>query len=98
MRADVDFESYAAARWHPVVWTLALLGVPPGHAATLAREALAQRRSEWSHQDAFDDLDAPVARVTGADLPMPYSKPLEQAAFPHEEHVVQAAIATFRDL
>ena len=25
---------------------------------------------------------------------MPYSKPLEQAAFPHEEHVVQAALAT----
>ncbi len=63
MRADVDFESYAAARWHPVVWTLVLLGVPPGHAATLAREALAQRRSEWSHQDAFDDLDAELYRA-----------------------------------
>jgi pyruvate dehydrogenase E1 component beta subunit len=47
---------------------------------------------------AFDWLDAPVQRVTGADVPMPYSKPLEQAAFPHEEHVVQAVIATFRDL
>ena len=49
-------------------------------------------------EQAFDYLDAPVARVTGADIPMPYSKPLEQAAFPHEEHVVQAALATFRDL
>ena len=49
-------------------------------------------------EQAFDWLDAPVQRVTGADIPMPYSKPLEQAAFPHEEHVVQAAIATFRDL
>src|SRR5947209_9823640 len=49
-------------------------------------------------EQAFDYLDAPVARVTGADVPMPYSKPLEQAAFPHEEHVVQAALATFRDL
>ena len=39
-----------------------------------------------------------IARVTGADIPMPYSKPLEQAAFPHEEHIVQAALATFRDL
>jgi pyruvate dehydrogenase E1 component beta subunit len=48
-------------------------------------------------EQAFDYLDAPVGRVTGADVPMPYSKPLEQAAFPHEEHVVQAAIATFRD-
>nr|MBA3306391.1 hypothetical protein [Thermoleophilaceae bacterium] len=49
-------------------------------------------------EQAFDSLDAPVGRVTGADVPMPYSKPLEQAAFPHEEHVVQACVATFRDL
>ncbi|MGI8945518.1 MAG: alpha-ketoacid dehydrogenase subunit beta [Thermoleophilaceae bacterium] len=49
-------------------------------------------------EQAFDHLDAPIARVTSADVPMPYSKPLEQAAFPHEEQVVQAAIATFRDL
>jgi pyruvate dehydrogenase E1 component beta subunit len=49
-------------------------------------------------EQAFDYLDAPIQRVTGADVPMPYSKPLEQAAFPHEEHVVQAAIATFRDI
>ena len=57
------------------------------------------RHPVGAHQEqAFDWLDAPVQRVTGADVPMPYSKPLEQAAFPHEEHVVQAAIATFRDL
>src|SRR5918998_5170260 len=49
-------------------------------------------------EHAFDWLDAPVGRVTGADVPMPYSKPLEQAAFPHEEHVVKAALATFRDI
>ena len=49
-------------------------------------------------EQAFDHLDAPVERVTGADVPMPYSKPLEQAAFPHPEHVVQAALATFKDL
>src|SRR5213595_665502 len=49
-------------------------------------------------EQAFDYLDAPVARVTGADVHMPYSKPLEQAAFPHAEHVVQAALATFKDV
>ena len=49
-------------------------------------------------EQAFDYLDAPIQRVTGADVPMPYSKPLEQAAFPHEEHVVHAALATFRDI
>jgi pyruvate dehydrogenase E1 component beta subunit len=48
-------------------------------------------------EQAFDWLDAPVARVTGADLPMPYSKPLEQIAFPHESQVVDAALALFSD-
>jgi pyruvate dehydrogenase E1 component beta subunit len=45
-------------------------------------------------EHAFDDLDAPVARVSGADVPMPYSKPLEEIAFPHEPQVVEAALAT----
>ena len=49
-------------------------------------------------EQAFDFLDAPVARVTGADLPMPYSRPLEQIAFPHEPQIVQAVLSTFRDL
>src|ERR671925_76439 len=49
-------------------------------------------------EQAFDFLDAPVARVTGADLPMPYSKPLEQIAYPHEPQIVEAVLHTFRDL
>ena len=49
-------------------------------------------------EQAFDHLDAPVGRVTGADVPMPYSKPLEQIAFPHEPQVVAAALATIRDI
>jgi pyruvate dehydrogenase E1 component beta subunit len=48
-------------------------------------------------EHAFDWLDAPVGRVTGADLPMPYSKPLEEIAYPHEPQIVQAALATIRD-
>jgi pyruvate dehydrogenase E1 component beta subunit len=45
-------------------------------------------------EQAFDHLDAPPQRVTGADVHMPYSKRLEQAAIPHSEHVVSAALAT----
>jgi len=43
---------------------------------------------------AFDHLDAPVERVTGADVHMPYSKRMEQAAIPHAENVVSAAMQT----
>ncbi|HMJ33216.1 MAG TPA: alpha-ketoacid dehydrogenase subunit beta [Baekduia sp.] len=49
-------------------------------------------------EQAFDWLDAPVGRVTGADVPTPYAKSLEQVAFPHEHDVVTAALATFRDI
>ncbi len=41
-------------------------------------------------REAFDDLDAPVERVTGADVPMPYAKNLEHIAMPGAERVVQA--------
>lgn len=40
--------------------------------------------------EAFDDLDAPVERVTGADVPMPYAKNLEHLAIPSPERVVEA--------
>jgi pyruvate dehydrogenase E1 component beta subunit len=45
-------------------------------------------------EQAFDDLDAPVVRVSGADVPMPYSKPLEDIAYPHEPQIVEAALST----
>ena len=41
--------------------------------------------------EAFDDLDAPVARVCGADVPIPYAKELEQAALPQPDAIAQAA-------
>ena len=39
---------------------------------------------------AFDDLDAPIVRVTGADVPMPYNKHLERAAKPNPDRVIAA--------
>jgi pyruvate dehydrogenase E1 component beta subunit len=41
-------------------------------------------------REAFDDLDAPVERLTGADVPMPYAKNLEHLAMPSPERVVEA--------
>ncbi len=39
-------------------------------------------------EHAFDDLDAPVLRCSGADIPMPYAGALEQAALPQEATIV----------
>lgn len=41
-------------------------------------------------EHAFDHLDAPVERVTGADVPMPYAKNLEDAAMVQVQNVVDA--------
>src|SRR5688572_18051574 len=42
-------------------------------------------------ENAFDYLDAPVIRVTGKDVPMPYAANLEKLALPNVAEVVQAA-------
>ena len=42
----------------------------------------------------FDELDAPVLRVTGLDVPMPYARPLEHAVLPTPERVVEACRRT----
>ncbi len=41
-------------------------------------------------RQAFDELDAPVLRVTGADVPMPYNKHLERAAKADPPKVIEA--------
>jgi pyruvate dehydrogenase E1 component beta subunit len=43
-------------------------------------------------EQAFDDLDAPVMRFSGADIPMPYAGALEQAALPQEAGIVRMAL------
>ncbi len=39
---------------------------------------------------AFDTLDAPIERVGAMDIPIPYSKPLEDEALPGAQHIVRA--------
>ena len=49
-------------------------------------------------EQAFDWLDAPVERVTGADVPLPYAANLEKIALPQPHNIVAAAKrACYRD-
>lgn len=41
-------------------------------------------------EEAFDYLDAPIHRVSGVEVPMPYAKNLEQAAIPDAQRVIKA--------
>jgi pyruvate dehydrogenase E1 component beta subunit len=45
------------------------------------------------NEQAFDWLDAPVTRVTGKDVPLPYAANLEKLALPKVEDIVEAARA-----
>ena len=51
----------------------------------MAAEVIAQVQ-----QQAFDCLDAPIARLSGADVPMPYARNLEKLAVPTDEDIVSA--------
>jgi len=44
-------------------------------------------------EQAFDYLDAPVTRISGKDVPMPYAENLEKLALPTVDDIVQAARA-----
>ena len=41
-------------------------------------------------EHAFDDLDAPIKRVTGLDTPIPYAFHLEEKVIPNPEWIVKA--------
>ena len=47
-------------------------------------------------EKAFDHLDAPIARVAGEEVPIPYSMPLEKLAIPDPERVAQAVRTLLR--
>ena len=73
-----------------------LASVAKTHRAVVVDEAwrsgsLAGEISARIAERAFFDLDAPVARVCGAEVPMPYAKHLEQAALPSADRVTAAA-------
>ena len=70
------------------------------HRAVIVDEAwrsgsLAAEVSARIMEHAFYDLDAPVARVCGAEVPVPYARHLEEAALPQTPAIVAAARSLF---
>ena len=45
-------------------------------------------------EEGFDDLDAPIIRVTNEDVPMPYAANLEKLALVNAEKIAAACRAT----
>lgn len=77
-----------------------LQSVAKTHRAVIVDEAwrtgsFAAEVSAQIMENAFDELDAPVARVCGAEVPMPYAKHLEDAALPQVGTIVSAVQSFF---
>lgn len=80
---------------HPLDKDTILASVRKTGRAIVAQEAVtrcsvAAEISAIIMEEAFDYLDAPVLRVGGADVPMPYSIVLEHAAIPSQDDIIRA--------
>lgn len=79
----MDFETIAKS----VMKTNHLVAIEQGWPQCGISSEISARVME---SEVFFYLDAPVIRVTGADVPMPYAKTLEAAALPSIEDLVNA--------
>ena len=95
----IDAEVVDLRSLQPYDLDTVLESVRKTHRAVVVHEQWPQYgvASEFAAQiaeKAFDDLDAPVERVMGEFVPMPYAAVLEDAATPHVDHIVAAAKKT----
>ncbi|MGA8145837.1 MAG: alpha-ketoacid dehydrogenase subunit beta [Candidatus Acidiferrales bacterium] len=80
----------------PLDTTTILHSVAKTHRAVVIDEAwrtgsFAAEISAQIAENAFDELDCPVARVCSAEVPIPYARHLEEAALPKIDEIVGAA-------
>ena len=99
-KEDIDAEVIDLRTLRPLDTGTILISVAKTHRAVVIDEAwrtgsFAAEISAQIMEGAFDDLDAPVARVCSAEVPMPYAKHLEEAALPRVETIVGAVRRMF---
>jgi pyruvate dehydrogenase E1 component beta subunit len=82
----------------PIDLDLALDSIHKTNRAVVAEEGwkyygTGQGLAALIYEYGFDDLDAPIGHVCGADVPMPYAKNLEKASLPTRDEIVEAVRA-----
>ena len=98
VREGVDAEVVDLRSLRPLDTSTILTAVSRTHRAVVVDEgwrsgSLSAEVASRITEGVFYDLDAPVARVCGAEVPMPYAKHLEDAAMPQVADVVAAVHA-----
>ncbi|MGA7912762.1 MAG: alpha-ketoacid dehydrogenase subunit beta [Candidatus Dormiibacterota bacterium] len=99
-RAGIEAEVIDLRVLRPLDTGTLLASVRKTHRALIVDEAwrsggISAEVSARIMEGAFYDLDAPVARVCGAEVPMPYPRHLEEAALPQVATIVAGARALF---
>ena len=95
----IDAEVIDLRSLQPIDLETVINSVKKTHHAVVVQEqwlyygTAAEFAAQISHE-AFDYLDAPVERVAGAFVPMPYARALEDLAIPHENDIVAAVKKT----
>lgn len=92
---DIDCEVINLRSLRPLDTETIVASVAKTHRAVIVQEqwkpfGAAAEIAAVIYENALDHLDAPVARVGGADVPMPYARNLELLATPHERDIVEA--------
>lgn len=95
----IEVEVVDVRTLQPIDWETILGSVRKTHRAVVVQEqwldyGIAGEFAAKIGDEAFDYLDAPVLRVGGAFVPMPYSKTLEELAVPHEAQIIAAVKKT----
>lgn len=97
-REGIDVEVLDLRTLRPLDTPSILASVARTHRALIVDEgwksgSISAEISARLMESAFYELDAPVARVCSAEVPMPYARHLEQAALPQTETIVQTVRA-----
>ena len=99
-KEDIEAEVVDLRTLRPLDTHAVLSSVAKTHRVVVIDEAwrtgsLAAEISAQIMEGAFDELDAPVARVCSAEVPMPYARHLEEAALPGTETIVRTVQGMF---
>ena len=99
-KGDVQAEVIDLRSLRPLDKETILTSVGKTHRAVIVDEAwrtgsFAAEISATIMEQGFYNLDAPVARVCTAEVPLPYARHLEDAALPQVEQIVQAVQSLF---
>lgn len=97
-RHGIDVEVVDLRSIRPLDSATFLASVRKTHRAVLVDEnkpfcGVSSQISHILQEFAFDDLDAPIQRVSALDVPQPYSDPLEKKVLPDAERVIKSCLA-----